>query len=250
MMDSLLRRFPRLLHTVTTGSMYLQIALIFGLALTPTITVFLATSRLLDGAAWIPQALQWGLAGGVAFLAFIFILAAIVIGICRLFRLAVPAGTFPIASMTSVRWATYNFYILLHRFTVMNFLRATPLHPLFYRLLGAKIGRGVLINSTIISDCNLLSIGDFTVIGGDATVICHSYERGKLILAPVTIGHHVDIGLNSVILPGVTIGDNAVVAAGSIVTKGTTIPPQTIWAGIPARQIRDKSAKHDLPDYG
>jgi acetyltransferase-like isoleucine patch superfamily enzyme len=52
----------------------------------------------------------------------------------------------------------------------------------------------------------------------------------------VTIGNNVWIGCGSTILPGCSIGDNAVVGAGSVVTK--SIPAGTIWAGIPAKQIR------------
>ena len=55
--------------------------------------------------------------------------------------------------------------------------------------------------------------------------------------APVRIGNGVWIGGNSVILGGVTIGDRAVIGAGSVVTHD--IPPDTVWAGNPARFLRN-----------
>ncbi|MCT7626112.1 acyltransferase [Aliarcobacter butzleri] len=45
------------------------------------------------------------------------------------------------------------------------------------------------------------------------------------------------IGANSIILAGVTIGENSVVGAGSIVTKD--IPPFTVYAGNPAKLIKE-----------
>ena len=54
---------------------------------------------------------------------------------------------------------------------------------------------------------------------------------------PVVIGNDVFIGAKSIILKGVTIGENSVIGAGSIVTK--SVPANQIWAGNPARFIRN-----------
>ncbi len=52
---------------------------------------------------------------------------------------------------------------------------------------------------------------------------------------PVRIGAQAFIGMNVLIMPGVTIGDGAVIGSGSVVTKD--VPPDTVWAGNPARQL-------------
>ncbi len=54
---------------------------------------------------------------------------------------------------------------------------------------------------------------------------------------PIIIGNNVFIGAFSIILKGVVIGDNSIVGAGSIVTK--SIPANQIWAGNPAKFIRN-----------
>lgn len=59
-------------------------------------------------------------------------------------------------------------------------------------------------------------------------------EIGQIIL-----GQDVWIGTNSVILKNVRIGDGAIVGAGSVVTK--PVPAKEIWAGNPARKIRDRA---------
>lgn len=53
----------------------------------------------------------------------------------------------------------------------------------------------------------------------------------------IYINENVWLGAGVTVLPGCTIGMNSVVGAGSVVTKN--IPPNEIWAGIPARKIKD-----------
>lgn len=56
-------------------------------------------------------------------------------------------------------------------------------------------------------------------------------------MAKVTIEHDAFIGAGCLILKGVTIGACSIVGAGSVVTK--SIPANQIWAGNPAKYIRD-----------
>lgn len=53
----------------------------------------------------------------------------------------------------------------------------------------------------------------------------------------IHIGSNVFIGMRSIVLPGTTIGDDVIIGAGSVV-KGV-VPAGTVWAGNPAKQIRD-----------
>lgn len=61
------------------------------------------------------------------------------------------------------------------------------------------------------------------------------HEQG-VSKVPIVIEDDVWIGANSVVTAGVTIGTHSVVAAGSVVTK--SIPPYSVWAGTPARIIK------------
>ncbi len=53
----------------------------------------------------------------------------------------------------------------------------------------------------------------------------------------ISIEENVWIGAGVTVLPGCAIGKNSVVGAGSVVTK--SIPANEVWAGIPAKKIRD-----------
>ena len=57
-------------------------------------------------------------------------------------------------------------------------------------------------------------------------------------IGEVRIEDDVFIGVNVVICNSVTIGQGAIIGAGSIVTKD--IPPYQVWAGNPAKFIKER----------
>ena len=184
------------------------------------------------------RALALGVAGAAGYFAFGLALLLLLPAVRWLtFATGTPVGRFPFLSMGAWRWASYNALTLVFRFTFVNWIRVTPFLPLYHRLMGARIGRRVQINTAIMADQNLIEIGDDSVIGGDVTLVCHAAERGRLVTAPVRIGRNVTVGLMAVIFPGCDIGDGAVIAAGSVLSKHTRVGPGETWAGVPARRV-------------
>jgi len=57
----------------------------------------------------------------------------------------------------------------------------------------------------------------------------------------VFIGMHSIVGANSIILPSIEIGQGAAIGALSLVTSN--VPAFEIWAGTPAKKIRDRSKR-------
>lgn len=72
-----------------------------------------------------------------------------------------------------------------------------------------------------------LFIGDDVTIGHGA------------ILHACTVGNACLIGMGATVLDGVVIEDEVMVAAGALVTPGKRLPSRTLWAGNPARQLRE-----------
>ena len=113
---------------------------------------------------------------------------------------------------------------------------------------GMVVGKGVSVMGGVNfgSEPYLIELGDNVLISFNVQFITHDggtwafyefYEdiRDVVKFGSITVGDGAFIGAESIIMPGVTIGKHAVVGAGSLVTKD--IPDETVWAGVPARQI-------------
>ncbi len=170
------------------------------------------------------------LAGGYFIFGLTLIFAASIARV--LLGLHVKEGVHSVGSPQMLKWMMVSALYITMRFIFLDFMLLTPFCALFYKLMGAKLGKNVQINSTRVGDISLLEIGDNSVIGGNATVICHSFEKKGLLVEKVRIGRNVIVGLNSIILPGVEIGDNSVIAAGAVVPKNTKIEPNTVYYGV------------------
>ena len=111
------------------------------------------------------------------------------------------------------------------------------------------IGSNVGISQAALVAHADITIGNNVKIGGGVCVYTSDFHSlnpeiraGKEDMlqrnaAPVTIKDNAFIGAKSIILKGVTIGKNSIIGAGSVVTK--SIPDDEIWAGNPARFIRN-----------
>lgn len=118
------------------------------------------------------------------------------------------------------------------------------------RLLGeVTIGRdsSIWYNSVIRGDVNYITIGAGTNIQ-DLSML---HVTGALEVGDqVTVGHKVTlhacvvesrtlIGMGAIVLDGAVVEENSIVAAGAVVTPGTRVPSGSLFAGVPARQIRE-----------
>ena len=61
----------------------------------------------------------------------------------------------------------------------------------------------------------------------------------KAIVHGSTVGDGALIGISATVLSYCQIGEGALVAAGAVVLEKTIVPPHTLWAGCPARQIKE-----------
>jgi acetyltransferase-like isoleucine patch superfamily enzyme len=126
----------------------------------------------------------------------------------------------------------------------------------YLRSLGVKIGNDCQILNRPInygSEPWLIEIGNKVTVTNGVFLLTHDASsrlfRESLTgsskfgnrFGTVRVLDNCFIGINSIILPGVTIGPNSIVGAGSVVVKD--VPPNTVVAGVPAREISD------LEDY-
>jgi carbonic anhydrase/acetyltransferase-like protein (isoleucine patch superfamily) len=116
------------------------------------------------------------------------------------------------------------------------------------------LGKGcsVWFNTVLRGDVNAIRIGNHVNIQ-DGSVLHTLYEKSTVDIGDyVSIGHNVTvhgakindyalIGMGATLLDYVEVGEGAIVAAGSLVLSKTQIPPYTLWAGVPAKFVKNVS---------
>jgi carbonic anhydrase/acetyltransferase-like protein (isoleucine patch superfamily) len=110
----------------------------------------------------------------------------------------------------------------------------------------------IWFNAVLRGDVHFIKMGDKVNVQDGAVIHC-TYKK-----APTTIGNNVSIGHNaivhgctikdnvlvgmgSIIMDDCVVESNCIIAAGAVLTKGTHVPSGTIYAGMPAKKIKDIS---------
>lgn len=110
----------------------------------------------------------------------------------------------------------------------------------------------IWFNAVVRGDVNSIKMGNKVNIQDGACIHC-TYEKTKTILGNnVSVGHNaivhgctvednVLIGMGAIVMDNVHIGSNTIIAAGAVVLEGTQVPSGCIFAGIPAKKVKDIS---------
>jgi acetyltransferase-like isoleucine patch superfamily enzyme len=234
-----------ILKLFAQGLVLLPLAAIFiillGLALTPAVVTFRWITELAEG--WEPLAQYLAMGTGIAagFFAYGFSLMLVIPTACFILRAYAHEYRGTYFSAEALRWYFSNALLYLVRYSFLEFVTPTPFSNIFYALMGMKIGDGVFINTTHISDPAMIEIGDHVTVGGSAVIVAHYAQAGYLIVAPVRIGKGVTIGLRATIMGDVIIGEGARVLPNSVVLPKTRIAAGETWGGVPALRLDPES---------
>ncbi|MBX3020029.1 MAG: hypothetical protein KF799_00005 [Bdellovibrionales bacterium] len=226
--ETFLRRFKNLSFGLLLSPLVLMGCLCVGLAAAPGLFFFDYVSALTLG--WTSGALlplryvALGCALSTGYFVYGIVLIFVVPAVNFLMPFRVKAFRGPWYSLAAVPWYVHNGLTYVVRFTFLDFITPTPLNLLFYRMMGMKIGKGVVINTTFISDPALITIEDYVTIGGSATIFAHYGQKGYLIIAPVVIGRGSNVGLKASIMGGARLGENVTVKPHTCVLPKTEVP--------------------------
>ncbi|WP_413674579.1 Pls/PosA family non-ribosomal peptide synthetase [Massilia cellulosiltytica] len=120
----------------------------------------------------------------------------------------------------------------------MRYLRGTPWLPVAFNLLGCRIGRGVYMDTTDITEFDCVTIGDHSELNALSCPQTHLFEDRVMKIDHVDIGSKVYLGPRSAVLYSAKVGDNARIGPLTLVMKGEHIPAATGWNGLPAAPQR------------
>jgi non-ribosomal peptide synthetase-like protein len=208
------------------------------------VTLMLLSAALLPAALLLQAAFsRFGLPGAI--LASPFAYATWGVSYCLLFVLvkqcsmphSVP-GTHPFFSSVVARWALVIQLAKVAHEMFLKWVMGTDFIVWWYRLLGARIGERVTINTVFVYDWDLLEIGDDTFIGGRSTLMGHIGQMGQVTFRHTRIGARCTIGQDTTVFPGVVMGDGAVLGANSVALEGQRLEAHKVYLGVPARCVR------------
>ena len=105
-------------------------------------------------------------------------------------------------------------------------------------------------NAVVRGDVNYIKMGDKVNVQ-DGAVIHGTFEKSPTNIGNnVSIGHqamvhgctirdNVLIGMGAIVMDDCIIGENSIIAAGAVLTAKTIVEPGSIYAGVPAKKIKD-----------
>lgn len=111
-------------------------------------------------------------------------------------------------------------------------------------------GCSVWFNAVIRGDVNSIRIGQNVNIQDGAVIHC-TYEKTKTVIGDnVSIGHNaivhgctvhnnVLIGMGAIVMDRAIVNSNTIIAAGAVVLEGTLCEENSIYAGVPAKKVKD-----------
>lgn len=108
----------------------------------------------------------------------------------------------------------------------------------------------VWFNTVVRGDVNAIRMGNKVNVQDGACIHC-TYQKAETTIGNnVSIGHNaivhgctihdnVLIGMGAIVMDHCEIGSNSIIAAGSVVLENTKVEPGSIYAGVPAKKVKD-----------
>jgi non-ribosomal peptide synthetase-like protein len=118
---------------------------------------------------------------------------------------------------------------------LVSALTGTPFMAWYLRLLGARIGRRVYIETTDFSEFDLARIETEAALNSDCTIQTHLFEDRIMKMSVVHVGPRCSVGTGALVLYDTRMEADSKLGPLSLLMKGETLPERTAWAGIPAR---------------
>lgn len=143
---------------------------------------------------------------------------------------------FPIWSLAFFRFWVVRQYVQVNP---MAAFAGTPIYNMYLRMLGARIGRNVVIFSKSGPVCtDLIEIGDDTILGRGTILKGYRAEGGYIQTGRIKLGKNAFVGEASVIEVDTAMEDDTQLAHASSLQAGQVIPAGKRYHGSPAEETR------------
>ncbi len=142
------------------------------------------------------------------------------------------AETFPIWSL---RYFRFWLVQTLMRTAPVGLFIGSPIYNLYLRALGAKIGRGAVMQSRFLPvSTDLFTVGDNAILRKDSIALGYRARSNFIEIGSVTIGDGAFVGEASVLDIDTAMGDRAQLGHASSLQSGQRVPAGRHYHGSPA----------------
>lgn len=108
----------------------------------------------------------------------------------------------------------------------------------------------IWFNAVVRGDVNAIRMGNKVNIQDNAVIHCTYQKAGTTLGNNVSVGHNaivhgctvhdnVLIGMGAIVMDNAVIGSNSIIAAGAVVLENTIVEPGSVYAGVPAKKVKD-----------
>ncbi|MGW7206925.1 Pls/PosA family non-ribosomal peptide synthetase [Streptomyces sp. NPDC054837] len=114
----------------------------------------------------------------------------------------------------------------------------TPLMTAWLRGLGARIGKGVWVESYWLPETDLVTLEDAATVNRGCVLQTHLFHDRILRTDTVVLREGATLGPGGIVLPGSTIGARTTLGPASLVMAAESVPDDTRWLGNPIEAWR------------
>jgi carbonic anhydrase/acetyltransferase-like protein (isoleucine patch superfamily) len=113
-------------------------------------------------------------------------------------------------------------------------------------------GCSVWFTAVVRGDVNAIRLGNRVNVQDGAVIHC-TYEKTQTLVGDdvsighraivhgCTIGNQVLIGMGAIVMDNCVVGARSIIAAGAVLLEGTVVPEGSVFAGVPAKKVKDLS---------
>ncbi|MEU6092344.1 Pls/PosA family non-ribosomal peptide synthetase [Streptomyces sp. NPDC047085] len=114
----------------------------------------------------------------------------------------------------------------------------TPVMTAWLRGLGARIGRGVWVESYWLPESDLVTLEDAATVNRGCVLQTHLFHDRILRTDTVVLREGATLGPGGIVLPGSTVGARTTLGPASLVMAAESVPDDTRWLGNPIEAWR------------
>ncbi|RSN99953.1 amino acid adenylation protein [Streptomyces sp. WAC 05379] len=114
----------------------------------------------------------------------------------------------------------------------------TPVMTAWLRGLGARIGKGVWVDSYWLPETDLVTLEDATTVNRGCVLQTHLFHDRILRTDTVVLREGATLGPGGIVLPGSAIGARTTLGPASLVMAAESVPDDTRWLGNPIEAWR------------